>query len=651
MLNLALLLVGLGFAVLQALIGGSRLVYALPACALLGLAGLAVVRVAPAPETRRPSLWCLLSAAALGLDVCGRSWMTAVEYLARPDFFTALAALVVYFLAALHFTGARERFALIAALLALAFFHVAAGAAQFRSGDDHMMIPWIVRPMQYFSRASGFYVSPDHLAGLLEMLAVLSLAIFCWSHSRFATYVLAAYGVAACLVGIAISGSPASNFSVIAAFGVTAAISIWVVRILFPKRLMPVVAVSTSLLAVLGISAATFFSGEERLSSRAGVTVEKPDFRPILNGLALQIHQLNPVFGAGSGSYLYHARRLRPTEMQSEPQHAQSDYLEFLAEYGYVGAGLAALFLGAHLCSGVAGLTRIVRERTKAIKAKRSRELALCIGSLGAIAALLFHAATDFSLHLPANAVLAAFIFGMLANPGRGLARREGAKPVRPPDAWMRFLAPAAGAALLVFAVPRVLGEFHGERARLALRDQQYFRARDSAERALRSEHKNPDLYYYRGEASHYLGLEQPDSDTRFQRYTEAAGSFAEGLKLFPQDTRLLLKMGRTLDNLGRFEEATPYFERAIAADPNLGAAHARSAVHWQMQGQVEKAKEFYQKAGELGENSVVPAGLADLEKVRDQPFRRPQRPNVLIDFITEPEVVKEEPESVKLFP
>lgn len=641
--HLALILVCIGFAVLQALIGGAKLVYALPGYALIALAGLAMVRKGPAREDRPLSLLCLGSAILFAGYLAVRSRMVEVEYLARPEFFLILAALLVYLLASIHFTVAQERYAIIAALLGYAFFHVAVGAGQFRSGDDYMLIPWIVRPEQYYSRASGFYIAPDHLAALLEMLCAISLAVFCWTQSRFATYLLALYGVAVCLVGIAITGSPESNLSVILAISVVAAISIWTVRRLNPRRMLLAVASSVAGIALLSICATSFFQGEERLSAESNTPIEQVDLRPALRELALEIHAEHPVFGAGSGSFLYRARGLRPPEMQGQPDHAHSEYLELLAEYGYVGAALAALFLGSHLYSGIAGLLRIVRERMKSTKTKRARELALSIGSIGAVTALLIHAATDFSLHIPANALFAAFVFGMLANPGRSQPKHSSEISSDRLPLWIRLPAPILGATLLILSVPLVRGEFYGERARLALRDQQYFRAKDSALLALRAEKKNPDLYYYFGEASHYLGLEQTDSDTRFQQYTEAAEAFEQGLTLFPQDTRLLLKLGRTLDNLGRFDAAAPYFERALQADPNLGYAHACYAVHLQMRGDVEKARASYEKAKQLGETTVVAAGLADLEKLRERPYQRTKRRDILADFITEPEVITEE--------
>ena len=648
--HLSLILLCLGLGALQALIGGARLAYALPGYLLIGLAALATIRIHPPRADRTPSWWCLGSALALAAYLLLRCRAAPIEYLARPDFFLILSALLVYLLTALHFTSARERYTVIAALLAFAFFQIAAGAAQFRSGDDYMMLSWLLRPEQYYSRASGFFIAPMHLAALLEMLAALSVAIAFWTQSRFATYLLAIYGVAVCLVGIAISGSPEANLSVIFAIAVMAALSVWMVRRLFPRQLMLAVASAVALVALLSISALNFLQGEERLSAPAGPAVDRMDFRPALRGIAWTIHQAHPLFGAGAGSYLPLARLHRPPAMQGEPHHAHSEYLELLAEYGSVGAALAALFLGTHLVGGSAGLVQLVRERARASKARRGRELALALGALGATTALLVHAATDFSIHIPAVALLAALNFGLLANLGRSSPRLSSDEDEShtPFSAWWRWPAPILGASLCALVLLHFRGEYQGQHARLALRDQQYARAKDHALLALRAERRNPDLYYYLGEACHYLGLEQPDTDTRFQQYSEAARAFADGLALFPHDTRLLLKLGRTLDNLGRFSDAAPYFDRALAADPHLATAHACAAVHQQMQGDAEKARALYEKARSLGETVVSTAGLADLEKLRDRPFQRPTRPDILADFITQPEIVTEDPPIAK---
>ena len=60
-----------------------------------------------------------------------------------------------------------------------------------------------------------------------------------------------------------------------------------------------------------------------------------------------------------------------------------------------------------------------------------------------------------------------------------------------------------------------------------------------------------------------------------------ALGAFREGLELFPEDLRLLLALGRTLDTCGRFTEAEAVFEKALAADPRSAAVHALHGRHF----------------------------------------------------------------------
>ena len=62
MLNLVLIFLALGFGLLQALIGGARLVYALPAYAVLAIAGFLAFGARPATERQGPRIVCVLAA-------------------------------------------------------------------------------------------------------------------------------------------------------------------------------------------------------------------------------------------------------------------------------------------------------------------------------------------------------------------------------------------------------------------------------------------------------------------------------------------------------------------------------------------------------------------------------------------------------------
>src|SRR5258707_4186229 len=122
---------------------------------------------------------CTVTALALAGWVVGRSLCSPVDYLARADLFMVLAALLVYLLTVMCFTDTKVRLVMVTVLLVAALAHVVIGAIQFKQANDFMLLPGIMRP-SYQWRASGFYICPNHLAGLLEMMAMLALGqAFC----------------------------------------------------------------------------------------------------------------------------------------------------------------------------------------------------------------------------------------------------------------------------------------------------------------------------------------------------------------------------------------------------------------------------------------------------------------------------------------
>ena len=624
----------LAFAAIQALIGGAKLVYGLPSYALFAVGGFLMLAARPNRDQAGPRLFCLVSTIAFALYVCVRAHFSPVEYQARYDFFMALGALIAYFVGAVHMPGAGRRNSLIAVLLTYAVVHVIVGVLQFTRGDNYMLLPWIYRP-DYGWRASGFYICPNHLAGLLEVLGLIALSFCCWGRCRNSLRMLAGYAFAICLAGIAITGSRGGWLST--AFGLLAfaIISFWAVGRLRRHLFLPMLVAGIVGLAVLIGGALTVMKTSDAIRMRLGQVYDPTNMRILLWEAALKQFNLQPVVGTGAGTYIYYGRQFRAKEVQNDPIHAHNDYLELLAEYGLVGAGLCVVFLGAHIYSGVAGMRRVVRRKLEPAYRMQSNEFALLVGTLSGVAALIAHSTIDFNLHIPANTLLVAFLFGVLANPEADAVHQRPARP------WQRYVAPATGAVLLAFAVPLIEGEYHGELSRIALRDRMYPEALAHAERALSHEKKNADLYYYRGEAQHFLAFITQDERERFKLHAAAADDFAHGLAVFPQDLRLLLKLGRTLDNLGRFKEAEPFYDRAFIADPNFGNVYAYYGLHLQLQGQLKRAEEFYRKAISLGETEVAPAGLADLKQAAAGPRRGVN--DIFSDFITEPDEMEAE--------
>ena len=163
--------------------------------------------------------------------------------------------------------------------------------------------------------------------------------------------------------------------------------------------------------------------------------------------------------------------------------------------------------------------------------------------------------------------MLMAFVFGVLANPGLETAHEKNAAAKT--SRVFQFLLPALGLALVAACVLKIPGEYYAEKARVALRDKQYLDAVVAAKEGIAREKKNPDLYYYLGEAERNMGDQFPSPEIGRSFYLVASEAFKNGLDLFPQDSRLLLIEGWTLDALGQSDESEKYFQRAMDWDPN----------------------------------------------------------------------------------
>ncbi len=613
--------VAAAFVIIQVFIGGPKLVFSLPAYLLLGVAGVLAVFGRKKAEFGNPNVWCFGSALLLAAYVCGRAFFSPVDYLARTDFFMTLGSLVAYVLVAVHLPRSSQRRTLMWVLFGLAMAHTVVGAIQFKEGQNFMALPSIFRP-DYGARASGFYICPNHLAGLLEMLGMLALGFAVWARGKVWQRVLAVYAVVVCIAGVAISGSRGGYMSLVVGLIVFSAISLWVIRRADPMQFRRMLFAVAAGCAVVVASAVYLMLHSASLKSRLNVIYDPTNMRLLLWEAALQQFGLNPVFGTGSGTYLYLGRLFRSVRVQLDPLHVHNDYLELLAEYGVVGVLVVSIFVALHLRGGWVGINAIVVQKLLPLGRSKSTELALAIGAFSGIAAILVHSVVDFNLHIPANTLFVALLFGILALPTDANGVVTGMTPRLP---WMRWLAPAFGAVLMTLAALKIPAEYAGERARVSLRDRQYPEAQRWAAKALRTEKKSADLYYYLGEAQHFLALQSADSGEQMRLRQQTVAAFQAGLALFPNDVRLLLKLGRTLDNLGRFAEGGQILEQARVADPNLGVVYSYLGLHWHQQGRLKLARKYYMRGFELGEGVLSQQGFVDLDRERtrspDDPF------------------------------
>jgi O-antigen ligase len=601
---ICLLILVAAFIAIQVLIGGTRMVFNLPSFAAVALAGIVSV-FAIRRDKPVPSQLCLIAAAVFFSYILLRAWLSPVPYIARTDIYSVLAGLVVYFVTAYVLTSAQQRLAFISCLLVAAVAHVLVGVLQFRDASNFMPIPWLQR-FDYGARASGFYVCPNHLAGLLEVLGIFGASMVCWSRWPVWAKLLVGYAVGVCYVGIILTGSRGGYLSTAASLFVFAVLSVAVLRHTTGGLFWKVTAAGVLAALIAGLAVVYGVGKSAALSSRAHNTFEMSNVRFELWDAALQQWKVSPLLGTGSATYLYYGRLFRAESMQRDPVYVHNDYLQLLSEYGLIGFAGMLLFVGVHLWRGTHNFRRLGPKRVAVSPRLLSNALALNIGALAAVASYVVHSALDFNLHIPANLLLMAFVFGILANDG--IARQSDAARVQHGFPFWRLVVPALGLFVLVQSARLFPGEYLAERSRAALRDDQPLAAAHLANRALAFDSENPDLHFY-------LGLARLANAERFSDLPEAAASFyreatlalERARSIAPQETIYALELAMALDAQQRFAEAEAVYYDALQLDPRS------SSIRRYYDGHLELWKGV-QPAESMPETPAQPASPAPAE-------------------------------------
>jgi O-antigen ligase len=623
-------LLALSIVLIEFLIGGTRLVFSLPAYAILVVAAvLSLPAIGRKPA--RANIPCLAISAAFFGYILYRAAHSPWDYLWWMDFYQVIACLMVYLLTTTVITDVRSRIWIVLALLALAVVEFGFGLRQFAYADDWMPFG-LLRPAGGSFRASGSLISPIHFGGYMEAVAVFALALAFWGQWRNWVRLLFGYIGVLCYAGVAISGSRGAYLSSVFSLIIFALLNFWVVKRVRPEKFGRVVAVTLVVGALLILGAGFLMMQSPALKKRvstmlnqdlkildyaaaakAGATTGRPpiDIRIYNWQAALEHFHQSPTFGTGAGTHLYYGRLFRRPQLQPDPIHAHCDYLELIAEYGIVGGIGMALFLLFHIVNGLRRFAGNIRTEFKDIspyEPAQSDGLALTLGSLAAVAAYLAHSVVDFNLHIPGHAMIFAFIFGILASP-----RASGRDNPLALEVPFRLALPALGVWMALTGLTKFAGEYWCENARVALRDRKFAESIQLGERAVANEKRNPDIYLRLGEARRNLALRTLDAPARKALNESAVAAFDSGLQIFPFDHSGLVRKAQTLDTLGRFVEARESYQKAIQNDPNLGVLYAYFAQHLFKVGRMEEGREAIQKAVSLTSQ--------DLRKLIDPEF------------------------------
>jgi O-antigen ligase len=505
-----------------------------------------------------------------------------VEYLARQELILVLIYGFLFF-AILNNLSRHESAQVISmTLVGLGALLSMYALYQFLTKSGRVL--WSPQYPIYLGRASGTYICPNHLAGLLEMILPLGLAYTLAGRFHATTKVFIGYASLAVFTGIGVSVSrgawAATGFALLVFFG-----------LLLRQRGRRLAAV---VLVVLLVGTFAFFVNNLAvLQRRIGITKAETKFEMVRMELwkpAYRMWQDHFWWGVGPAQFDEHFRAYRPDDIQMRPLYAHSDYLNTLADWGLVGMLLIGAAVGL-LGLGVIQSWKFV-QRSNDLTTKRSNRSAFVLGATAALIAALAHAVVDFNMHIPANAIVTITLMALLTGHLRFATERF----------WFKIGWVGKPLLTLVCLGGIVyLGQEGMKRGReyvLLERAERATKLRpkvDILEAAAAVEPMNPETTYQIGET--LRGASWEGVGNYRELAAEAIPWFERGTKLNPLDPYNYLRWGMCLHWLDRPQDAGSYFEKAIELDPRNYYIQGHMGWYYFQLGDLDKAQSWFEKA------------------------------------------------------
>ncbi|HSU56935.1 MAG TPA: O-antigen ligase family protein [Candidatus Dormibacteraeota bacterium] len=561
----------------------------------IGVMVLWAVRLWTTPQPQflwPPICWAVL---AFAIYAIGRYLTSDIEYFARQELIRVLIYAFLFF-AIVNNLYRQERIQLISCVVILVAMVISFYAIyQYVTGSNRV---WgTLTP--YPHRGSGTYWCPNHLAGFLEMLLPLALALTLASRLKPLMKVFLGYSALVMLAGIAVSLSRGGWLATVLSLLVFFSVLSFRRGYRLPALLFLAVMLGGG--ALLIPKSHLFESRVKEITEHGGID---DDARFLLWGPAIQIWRENLVWGAGPAHFDARFRMYRPEKIQLDPSRVHNDFLNTVADWGIVGGVLVAGALGL-LVWGLAKTWPFVRGSQGELgKLSHSNRYAFVLGGAVGLLALFFHSAVDFNMHIPANAILAVTLMAFVSSHLRFASDRYWVS-ARP---WMQGIA-----TFILFAGVVYLGMQEVRRGRetawLAKASHApAFSAEqvDLLKKAFAAEPMNPRTAFRIGDALKHQSQEggehySDDLGTDYKaRAQEAIDWFQRCAKLNKWDAYSLLGIGWCLDWLGKQAEAAPYFQKADALDPKSSYIAESMGFHFIETGNYAAAREWLERSVKL---------------------------------------------------
>jgi O-antigen ligase len=442
----------------------TRLLFFWPACVLLGIAGAANVLRRKVRVSFQPSDLCLVTVLLAGAYLAGRAAMSPVVELAREDLVMICAGLIAYLITVTSASHPRWRLLMVMVLVLLALGNLGVGAVHFSGNWTFHVLPQFARAFEP-GRIGGFYNNPNHLAAFFSLVVFMTCAVLCFGRAAVVWKLLLAFVCISSMLGMALTISRGALGGLLVGGLAFAILSLWILRHTYP-HLVGRIILGVLLLGVT-LGGVLWKVNEDYLRRRMASQDAAGDLRwSIWHSAAVQNAQ-QPWIGEGARMFQDGCARYRQPDMPvwiGDAEFAHNEWMQLLADYGWIGFVLLALALGVHLLNGLRFFAWFVRERFPLSGTLASNNLALALGSICALTATAVHALVEFQWHVGSIVVFGAVMLGILANPGfevpeKPARRLPGVRPL------IKLSATAAAALLLWLSATVGRGDFHGARS------------------------------------------------------------------------------------------------------------------------------------------------------------------------------------------
>jgi hypothetical protein len=588
----------------QVLYGGAmRPVFALPGLWLVALCGCLGILAILWKNIPPPSFACVASVLAFAGWLIWRELESPDPWLAGGYLRLTLGCLVMYLLFACVLTNPFHRLAFVVILFGAALLQAGAAALQFARPETGPLIPWLSEQLRAWYapkwnwRGHGTYLNSNHLVWFLNAGALMALSLSCWSRWGLKTKILCLYVALSCIAGAVVTLSRGGILSLGVGLATLLFLSAFTLAVgARDRRVVALLAVAAIALASVSVGLMIFrnsFLVQQRFDE-----IVSDAYRPAVFEAVLRQAQLQPLLGTGAGTFLYYGRAYREMNAFSDDVYAHNDWMQITADFGFPALVLLIWVVGAHLIVGMRGLTETLRQRMSQHVRPQSHAAALSIGALCGVLAFTLHSFFDFNMQIPANALLAAALLGMLANPGLHLATRK----LRVLGVLRRVVILTGGAAgawlmILVFrAVPQEFLWLQAENAQLEGRLEE---ARAAGQSGLAL---GPHSRLERTMGAIYLAAASRETGFRERARwaTAAAGHFHKSLETAPMDLGSHLRLAEALDLSGRGKAAYPDVYDAISLSPMHGWGYELYGRILESEGRLAEALQAYQVAAKL---------------------------------------------------